>query len=483
MPDTLALSPSQTLRVIDSTPAALVVESTWAPGPGEPPRAHLHPAQQETFEVLEGELTVELDGGPPQVLGAGETLGIPARTVHRMWNAAGEPVRASWRIAPRLGTEEMFRYLDAGLSPLRAVLLLWRFRREFRLARTGSGRTGSDTRAPEAPAPAAPTAPVSATGDDLVEVTEDPTVALLRRFLDGLDAEQRAQAVEADAITREWSYLPGDRRGLCLESLSVEQRLLVEQVIRSGHSERGGQQVLEAIARERWRRESVGGGPVSGDRFWIRVVGEVAGDRPWGWRINGHHLAVHALTGPDGGMSITPHFVGAEPAVVLNAAGEPQAPLGQEERLAHDLVHALDESRRSVAVADVRAPDDILTRHDPVADPSVLPEGITRGNLDADQRALLDRLVRRYLDRAPTAYAEACWADEVAAGLDRIRFAWCGDPELIGGRYYCVRGSTFLIEYDNTQDDANHAHSVWRHLRDDWGDSLRQHYVGAHPAT
>lgn len=133
MTDTLALSPAQTLRVITSTPAALTVESTWTIVPDGPPRTHYHPHQHEHFEVLAGALTVQLDDAPPRTLHLGDTLDVPARTVHRMWNAGPEPTRASWRITPRMRTEEMFRFIDDGLSPRRIAVMLWAFRREFRL--------------------------------------------------------------------------------------------------------------------------------------------------------------------------------------------------------------------------------------------------------------------------------------------------------------------------------------------------------------
>lgn len=128
----IALSPQQTLRVVARTAEALDVESTWTAG-GSAPRTHWHPRQDERFEVLEGELTVELGGGPPRVLRAGDTLDVPARTAHRMWNAGSAPVRATWRVTPALRTEEMFRYIDRGMSPLRGLRMLWTFRREFRL--------------------------------------------------------------------------------------------------------------------------------------------------------------------------------------------------------------------------------------------------------------------------------------------------------------------------------------------------------------
>jgi hypothetical protein len=210
----------------------------------------------------------------------------------------------------------------------------------------------------------------------------------------------------------------------------------------------------------------------------VRVLGDPDGDRPWGWRINGHHLAVHAIVVGDR-LTVTPHFLGSEPAQVPSGGRL----LGLEEDLARELAAGLDPDQRTQGIAADRAPDDILTRYDPVADPSLLPRGIGRDLLRADQRDLLDRLVRRYLDRAPKDYADRCWSDSLAAGDEQIRFAWSGPTERApgNGHYYCVTTPEFLIEFDNTQDDANHAHSVWRHLRDDWGrDLLREHYESRH---
>lgn len=131
--DTLKLGESQALRVVASSPEALEVESTWTSG-GKKPQSHYHPNQDERFEVIAGELTVEVGGEPARVLKAGEVLEVPRGTPHRMWNDGPEIARASWRVTPRLGTEEMFRFIDQGLSPLRITVLLWRFRREYRPA-------------------------------------------------------------------------------------------------------------------------------------------------------------------------------------------------------------------------------------------------------------------------------------------------------------------------------------------------------------
>ncbi len=303
-------------------------------------------------------------------------------------------------------------------------------------------------------------------------------------LLESLDAAQadRARGSHEDPRLTEWSYLPGDRPGLSLEDVSSAQHALVIELIEAAHSPRGGAQAVGAIEVERVRRELVSGASPDGDRYWVRVLGDPGGEEPWGWRINGHHLAVHAIV-VGGTTTLTPHFIGSEPAIVPSGPDAGRRLLGIEEELARELVAGLDPDQRTLGISSDQAPEDILTRHDPVADPSLLPEGIGRDLLRPEQQQLLDRLVRRYLDRAPSSYADRCWREAVEAGLDRIRFAWAGPTERGpgNGHYYCVTAPDFLIEYDNTQDDANHAHSVWRHLSDDFGtDPLRTHYAREH---
>jgi hypothetical protein len=298
-----------------------------------------------------------------------------------------------------------------------------------------------------------------------------------RALLASLDEEQRRMVGGdvADSGLRQWTYLPGDRPGLPMEHLTAEQHTLAIELLRSAD---GNDLAIGAVEIERVRRELVSGSPPAGDRYWLRVLGDPDGDAPWGWRINGHHLAVHVVV-TAGGTTYTPHFIGSEPAVVPSGPQAGHRILGLEEDLARELASGLDPDQRALGIGSDVAPADILTRADPVCDPSVLPEGIGRDLLRPDQQQLLDRLVRRYLDRAPTPYGQACWN---GVELDRIRFAWAGPTTPGEGHYYCVRAPEFLIEYDNTQDGANHAHSVWRHLRHDWGgDLLREHYARQDP--
>ncbi|WP_208115499.1 DUF3500 domain-containing protein [Labedaea rhizosphaerae] len=283
-----------------------------------------------------------------------------------------------------------------------------------------------------------------------------------------------------DPTLREWTYLPGDRPGLSFEHMTAEQRELAHELIAATHSEAGAELARGVIEVERMRRQlATGTQDVGPDKYWFRVYGDPAfddpgGAAPWGWRVNGHHLAVHAIVVGDR-LTVTPHFIGAEPAEVNG-----RRILGPDEDAARALLTALDEDQRRAAVFAAEPPDDILTRDDPAADPSVLPAGLRRTDMTAPQQEMLDALTRRYLDRAPKPYADAVWAE-----LDRdlLRFAWAGGTERGDRHYYCVAGGDVLIEYDNQQDDGNHAHSVWRHLRDDWGgDLLRAHYAKGHNA-
>jgi hypothetical protein len=153
--------------------------------------------------------------------------------------------------------------------------------------------------------------------------------------------------------------------------------------------------------------------------------------------------------------------------------------LPREEDLARELMLTLQQDQRPMARIAVKAPADIASRFDPVAALPEQPRGIRYARLDRLQRELFVSLLRQYLDRAASAVANQAWTDITDAGLDQVCFGWAGPVEPGAGHYYALSGPSLLIEYDNTQDGANHIHSVWRDLRRDFaGDLLAQHYAG-----
>ncbi|HEX6231660.1 MAG TPA: DUF3500 domain-containing protein, partial [Jiangellaceae bacterium] len=209
-------------------------------------------------------------------------------------------------------------------------------------------------------------------------------------------------------------------------------------------------------------------------------LGEPAGEQPWAWKVGGHHLAVH-LTIVGEQVAGAPMFFGANPAAVPD--GQPHAglrTLPEDEDLGRALVTGLPEHLRAMAVTGPLAPNDILTRHDPVANVNLIPPGLAYADMDGGQQELLVRLVRHYLDRALPEVAGATWAGIEGAGLEHASFRWAGPVEPGRGHYYAVLGPTFLLEYDNTQNNANHIHTVWRDLRSDWGEDLLAAHHAAH---
>jgi len=279
---------------------------------------------------------------------------------------------------------------------------------------------------------------------------------------------------------REWTYLPGPRAGLALEDMSDAQRSLAMRLLDTGLSERGAADAraimeLESTLRELERQLGDPGFTRRAPQYyWFRVLGDPAGDAPWAWRANGHHLAVH-ITVVGESISATPQFFGANPARVPHT-GARILPI--EEDLARELLGSLDADQSAVAISDPVAPDDILTRRDPAADPTRIPAGLAHRQMTLVQRDLLGKLVRQYLERVTPEVAELSWRSVTETGLDGVAFTWAGSQTLGDGHYYAVTGPTFLLEYDNTQSNANHIHSVWRDLRHDWGeDVLRAHYA------
>ncbi len=315
----------------------------------------------------------------------------------------------------------------------------------------------------------------------VVERMRDAAVALL----ESLDEADRAK-VQAPFDTpdhHEWTYLPGERPGVTLAELSGEQRQLVLDLVEAGCSERGARDTREVLWTEAIRWQLAQTDPdgrdvdvLDGQKYYVRVLGDPGGFDPWGWRVNGHHLALH-LTVVGGEVAATPHFFGANPATVLDGPHRGRRTLAPEEDLARDLLRALEPGQREVAIADSVAPSDILTRRDPVADPNRLHRGLPYGELTDDQRQRLTLLIGQYVGRVTEAAALRAWQDITTAGIERVTFTWAGGEEHGEGHYYAVSGPTFVLEYDNTQQQANHIHSVWRDLRNDWGaDLLAQHY-------
>jgi len=322
-----------------------------------------------------------------------------------------------------------------------------------------------------------------------VTAAAEEITAAARAWLDGLDATQRADAVfPFDSSERfVWAYTPGTREGLAIRDMRPDQHALARAIVTASLSERTAAEVASVIALETvlgaLERDGGRGGWTRRDPelYWFAVFGEPDAHAPWSWRVGGHHVAIHVTLADRQVIGSTPSFLGANPAVVPTGPQAGFRALAGEESLARTLLAALTPDERKAAIVSDRAPADILTEHAAHADARSIPVGIRHRDLAPSGRANLERLIRHYVDRVRPDVARAEWERIVAAGLDEISFAWAGPGEPGHGHYYAVRGPRLLIEYDNTQNGANHIHAVWRDLANDWGeDMLAAHYREGH---
>jgi hypothetical protein len=230
--------------------------------------------------------------------------------------------------------------------------------------------------------------------------------------------------------------------------------------------------------------ELEGGGrrfPRDPELYYVSVFGEPGTGAPWGWRFEGHHISLNYTLVEGRMLGPTPLFFGSNPGEVRHGEQTGLRALKEEEDLGRQLLNALDGEQKTVAIVDEQAPDDIITTNVPYVRGEVQPEGLGSQEMNAAQREILYALVETYVKRLPEAVAEAEWARLVGADLQAAHFAWAGAEERGGPHYYRVLGPSFLAEYDNTQNDANHIHAVWRDLSNDFGeDILRRHYKEGH---
>ena len=309
-----------------------------------------------------------------------------------------------------------------------------------------------------------------------------------REFLATLRPQLReACLLPMDSSNRlDWSYVPGRRKGVSVKDMNDAERRAAQAMLRAALSSRGyekaeGVRELEGILRGIQRSDFR-----DPDLYYVTVFGSPSDETPWGWRFEGHHVSLSFSSETGALVSSTPAFFGANPARVPSGPRAGWRLLPAEEDLARELLASLDQAQRGRAVIATGAPADIILGPGRKSVPE--PAGLTYAEMTPPQRDILMRLIGAYLDNLRADAADRERARIEKAGLDRIRFGWAGGIRIGEGHYYRVQGPTFVIEYDNTQDGANHVHSVFRDLEEDFGgDLLRRHYAEsphhAAPAT
>ncbi len=314
-------------------------------------------------------------------------------------------------------------------------------------------------------------------------------------FVNSLSPEQRQKATfpfESNERLH-WNFIPSEafpRNGLLLKDMNENQRKLVHDLLKSALSQRGYLTAtaimdlestlgdLERRARESGRgAESMVRDPL---KYYVSVFGTPSTKNTWGWRVEGHHVSLH-LTVVNGNLiASSPTFFGSNPAEVREGPKKGLRILGDQEDAARDLLMALNDSQRARAIIQNVALNEIVTTNKLDISP-LSPAGIPAAEMTPQQREMLMKVVNIYISKMADDIAADRTAKLQKAGVDKIAFAWAGETERGKKHYYRIQGPTFLIEHDNSQNDGNHVHSVWRDFNGDFGRDLLREHVASVP--
>ncbi|MSU66759.1 MAG: DUF3500 domain-containing protein [Opitutus sp.] len=304
-------------------------------------------------------------------------------------------------------------------------------------------------------------------------------------FLNALTPDQKKQATYSltDPERENWFFTPVPRQGLPLKQLNPQQRDLALALLRSGLSQRGLARAEAIMSMELVLKElekDTPPGRRDPSNYLVTVFGPPDARKSWGWRFEGHHLSFNFTLVDGAQLFFAPSFIGSNPAEVRSGPRKGERVLGEEEDAGRALVKSLDAAQRKLAVLDGKAPGEIITSNKKRT-AALTPAGLSATAMTATQRDQLLALIKLYASRQRPEISDATMAKVTVAGVDKLTFAWAGGFERGDPHYYRVQGPEFLIEFDNTQNDANHIHSVFRDFKGDFAnDLLREHYANDH---
>ena len=303
--------------------------------------------------------------------------------------------------------------------------------------------------------------------------------ASVERLLAALPEKTRAQAMRPfdDRDRVEWHYTPRSRNGVSFKELDSMGKGQVHALLRSALSASGYRKAVNIIELEIVLREiETLGWMRDPERYHLTVYGTPDAAKRWGWRFEGHHLSLNFTLAGDKLAVDTPSFFGANPATVPAGMKKGLRVLGAEHDAGWALLESLGEAQRREAVFEARTFGDIVSTNRDKVEP-LGAVGIPAAKLDERSRALLWKLIETYAASFEPGLAQARLARARQGGIESLRFGWAGSTARGRPHYYRVQGPRFLIEYDASQNDGNHIHTVWRDFGGDFGrDLLREHY-------
>jgi len=322
------------------------------------------------------------------------------------------------------------------------------------------------------------TAYAQSTGKDIT--------AAAQQFLQTLDAGSRQQAIFTwdDAERFHWNFVPMPRKGLPIKAMNKQQQTAALHLLQTCMSAQGYKKATSIIALENVLKvlENRGADDHYRDptNYYFSVFGEPGPQKPWGWRLEGHHVSLNFSAANNTLVASTPSFFGSNPGIVPSGPEKGKQVLKQEAVLGFELLHSLDKTQLQQAMIQTDAPREIITGNQRKA-MLLDPPGLAYSQMNPRQQQMLQQLVAVYIDNYTKLMADILLKEITAAGWNNMHFAWAGASAWGGGHYYRIQNPAILIEYDNTQNNGNHVHTVLRDLKNDFGeDVLQEHYQAAH---
>jgi hypothetical protein len=292
------------------------------------------------------------------------------------------------------------------------------------------------------------------------------------------DFRKQVQYGYDDPERLNWHFIPRDRHGVGLWDLSGETRKDAEELVKAGLSAAGYEKTLQVRSLEEVLYLFEGGTEEERrvkrhpHKYFVTIFGTPGATGLWGWRFEGHHLSLNFSIRDGVIISSTPEFFGANPGVLEGGPGRSLRVLGRREDLARQILHACSDAQRKLMWISTDAPDDIRGAGTPQA---VVSEaaGLRFSEMSVEQQGLLRELIGEYLSAMPLEVIRDRMQAIEKSGMENIRIGWWGGPDRNQRHHYVIQGDSFVIEYNNTQNEANHVHAVWRSLTGDFNVSAK----------
>lgn len=330
-----------------------------------------------------------------------------------------------------------------------------------------------------------------------------PTASLsssVNEFLGTLNADELKKTGYSfnDTLRKKWTNLPvglAPRPGIQYGSLSDKSRLAFHRVLTTLLSSQGylkttsimalddilntlyqqaydkgeiDQKMLNMMQNMKWAHGN----------YYIAIWGKPQDKDPWGMSFGGHHIAL-SLTAQGNNVSVSPYFIGTDPAEVKSAKYAGLRILSKEEDYGFMLINMLTDKQKAKAILTQAVPKDIITN--PNSSQRITSYyGIPAADFTEDQKAMLKLLIQEYIHNFEHATAHRLFEQMLKTGIDNVYFAWVGSLQNNKPHYYIINAPDFLIEYDNVgfMQDGNHIHAILRQKGNDFGDDLlKQHYL------